>query len=76
MKDFASARVGVTGAVFEPQPVDIGGVPGDQVDSRRQEALGASTEGRNLSVALRRAGDPTGCRPFGGPDHEERALHA
>ncbi|GHF59125.1 polysaccharide biosynthesis/export family protein [Seohaeicola zhoushanensis] len=60
VKDFASARVGVTGAVFEPQPVDIGGVPGDQVDSRRQEALGASTEGRNLSVALRRAG---GIRP-------------
>ena len=37
-----------------------GGVPGDQVDSRRQGALGASTEARNLSAALRAAG---GVRP-------------
>ena len=58
--DFASVTVGVSGAVFEPRSVEIGGVPGDQVDSRRQSALGASSEGRNLSAALRAAG---GVRP-------------
>ncbi|MGS4982961.1 Polysaccharide biosynthesis/export protein [Pseudosulfitobacter pseudonitzschiae] len=58
--DFASVTVGVSGAVFEPRTVEIGGVPGDQVDSRRQGALGASTEARNLSAALRAAG---GVRP-------------
>lgn len=58
--DFASVRVGVSGAVFEPQPVQIGGIQGDQLDARRQSALGASTEGRNLSAALRAAG---GIRP-------------
>jgi polysaccharide export outer membrane protein len=58
--DFASVTVGVAGAVFEPHSVEIGGVPGDQVDSRRQAALGASGEGRNLSAALRAAG---GVRP-------------
>ncbi|MBY6089402.1 polysaccharide biosynthesis/export family protein [Maritimibacter alkaliphilus] len=58
--DFAPARVAVSGAVFEPHPIDIGGVSGDQVDSRRQAAFGASTEQRNLSVALRNAG---GIRP-------------
>ncbi|WP_375691798.1 polysaccharide biosynthesis/export family protein [Pseudooceanicola sp. LIPI14-2-Ac024] len=60
IKDFAPVRVAVSGAVFEPRPMDIGGVQGDQVDDRRQAALGASTEGRNLSVALRSAG---GIRP-------------
>lgn len=58
--DFASVSVGVSGAVFEPRLVEIGGVPGDQIDSRRQAALGASTEARNLSAALRAAG---GVRP-------------
>ena len=58
--DFASVTVGVSGAVFEPRAVEIGGVPGDQVDGRRQDALGASTEARNLSAALRAAG---GVRP-------------
>lgn len=58
--DFASVSVGVSGAVFEPQAVEIGGVRGDTVDSLRQVASGASTEGRNLSVALRAAG---GVRP-------------
>ncbi|WP_424978619.1 polysaccharide biosynthesis/export family protein [Leisingera sp. S232] len=58
--DFASVTVGVSGAVFEPKAVEIGGVPGDIVDSRRQGALGASTEARNLSAALRAAG---GVRP-------------
>lgn len=58
--DFAGVRVGVSGAVFEPQPVEIGGVPGDSVDIARQTAIGASTEGRSLYVALRAAG---GIRP-------------
>lgn len=58
--DYASVSIGVSGAVFEPRASEIGGVPGDQVDSRRQEALGAAGEGRNLSVALRSAG---GVRP-------------
>ncbi|OSQ47610.1 polysaccharide biosynthesis/export family protein [Marivita geojedonensis] len=58
--DFASVTVGVSGAVFEPRAVEIGGIPGDQVDSRRQAALGAAGEGRNLSAALRAAG---GIRP-------------
>lgn len=58
--DFASVTVGVSGAVFEPHSVEIGGIPGDQLDSRRQNALGASSEGRNLSAALRAAG---GVRP-------------
>ncbi|MGR3271496.1 polysaccharide biosynthesis protein [Thalassococcus profundi] len=58
--DFASVTVGVSGAVFEPRAVEIGGVSGDQVDSRRQGALGASSEGRNLSAALRAVG---GVRP-------------
>jgi protein involved in polysaccharide export with SLBB domain len=58
--DFASVTVGVSGAVFEPHSIEIGGVPGDQVDSRRQGALGASSEGRNLSAALRAVG---GVRP-------------
>ncbi|MFC3613027.1 polysaccharide biosynthesis/export family protein [Lutimaribacter marinistellae] len=58
--DFASVSVGVDGAVFEPHAVEIGGVQGDATDTGRQQALGASTEGRNLSAALRAAG---GIRP-------------
>jgi polysaccharide biosynthesis/export protein len=58
--DFASVSVGVSGAVFEPHTVEIGGTPGDRVDSQRQRAVGSSTEGRNLSAALRAAG---GIRP-------------
>lgn len=58
--DFASVSVGVVGAVFEPHAVEIGGVQGDSMDTRRQQAMGASTEGRNLSAALRAAG---GVRP-------------
>ena len=60
VQDYSEVRVGVSGAVFEPQPVRIGGVQGDQIDDRRQGALGAATESRNLSVALRSAG---GVRP-------------
>lgn len=58
--DFASVTVGVSGAVFEPRAVEIGGISGDLLDGRRQDALGASTEARNLSAALRAAG---GVRP-------------
>ncbi|MFV0384100.1 polysaccharide biosynthesis/export family protein [Paracoccus sp. (in: a-proteobacteria)] len=58
--DFSSARVGVNGAVFEPQTVEIGRVSADDRDDLRQAARGGSTEGRNLSVALRNAG---GVRP-------------
>ncbi|MBU0780319.1 MAG: polysaccharide biosynthesis/export family protein [Alphaproteobacteria bacterium] len=58
--DFASVNVAVSGAVFEPHAVEIGGVMGDRLDVVRQTALGASTEGRNLSAALRAVG---GVRP-------------
>lgn len=58
--DYASVTVGVKGAVFEPHSVEIGRVSGNDLDSRRQDALGASSEGRNLSAALRAAG---GIRP-------------
>ncbi|MFQ3254196.1 MAG: polysaccharide export outer membrane protein [Loktanella salsilacus] len=58
--DFASVNVAVSGAVFEPHAVEIGGVMGDRLDVLRQTALGASTEGRNLSAALRAVG---GVRP-------------
>lgn len=58
--DFASVSVGISGAVFEPHTVEIGGTPGDRVDAQRQSAVGSSTEGRNLSAALRAAG---GIRP-------------
>ena len=60
IKDVASALVGVSGAGFEPHQVELGGVAGDQLDTGRQEALGASTEARNLSAALRATG---GVRP-------------
>lgn len=54
--DFASVAVAVSGAAFEPHAVEIGGAPGDKLDARRQEALSASTEARNLSAALRASG--------------------
>ena len=60
MKDYASISVAVDGAVFEPRVSEIGGTPGDRIDTERQLALGASTEARNLSAAIRSAG---GIRP-------------
>ena len=60
VRDFAPVRVAVSGAVFEERTMDIGGVRGDEVDAGRQAALGDSTEGRNLSEAIRSAG---GIRP-------------
>ena len=44
VKDFASAVVGVKGAVFEAHAVEVGGTRGDRVDMSRQQAIGASTE--------------------------------
>ncbi|NDW00880.1 polysaccharide biosynthesis/export family protein [Salipiger sp. PrR002] len=58
--DLAPVSVGVSGAVFEPHQVGIGGVSADQRDNVRITAMGASTEARNLSAALRAAG---GVRP-------------
>ncbi|ETA51872.1 polysaccharide biosynthesis/export family protein [Ponticoccus alexandrii] len=58
--DMASVRVAVSGAVFEPHAVEVGLRPGGEIDRVRQGAIGASTEGRNLSTALRAAG---GVRP-------------
>ncbi len=58
--DFAGVSVAVSGAVFEPHAAEIGRVSGDDLDIARQTALGASTEGRNLSAAIRAAG---GIRP-------------
>lgn len=58
--DFASVNVAVAGAVFEPHSVEIGNSNADDRDPLRQEALGASTEARNLSAALRSVG---GVRP-------------
>ncbi|MEP3346657.1 MAG: polysaccharide biosynthesis/export family protein [Litoreibacter sp.] len=60
ISDFASVTVGVKGAVFEPHAVQVGGMRGDEMDRGRQGAMGASTEARNLSAALRAAG---GIRP-------------
>ncbi|MEQ8654415.1 MAG: polysaccharide biosynthesis/export family protein [Kiloniellales bacterium] len=58
--DFASAKVYVGGAVFDPGSFEVGRVSGDDRDDLRQTARGASTEGRNLSLALQAAG---GVRP-------------
>lgn len=54
--DFASVTVSVSGAVFHPFTVEIGGIQGDRIDTLRQGALGASTQVRDLSAALRAAG--------------------
>lgn len=58
--DFASAKVYVSGAVFEPGTAEVGGVAGRDRDSERQAAVGASTEARSLARALQFAG---GVRP-------------
>ncbi len=60
VQDFASARIYVSGAVFEPGTVSVGGVAGDEVDSLRQQASGGTFRGRRLSRALQSAG---GIRP-------------
>lgn len=58
--DFASVAVAVSGAVFEPHATEIGQSTTNDRDTLRQRALGASTEARNLSDALRSVG---GVRP-------------
>ena len=60
LKDYAPATVFVAGAVFEPRQVIVGGADAQTRDPARQQALGASTNGRRLSTALRNAG---GIRP-------------
>ncbi|WP_434289913.1 polysaccharide biosynthesis/export family protein [Celeribacter sp. SCSIO 80788] len=60
LRDMASVNVAVSGAVFEPHSVEVGLRAGADLDAARQNAMGASTEARNLSTALRAAG---GVRP-------------
>lgn len=60
LKDYAQATVFVTGAVFEPRQVNVGGSDAQTRDPERQSALGAATPSRRLSTALRNAG---GIRP-------------
>ncbi|MEM9147407.1 MAG: polysaccharide biosynthesis/export family protein [Pseudomonadota bacterium] len=60
LADKAAAKVHVAGAVFDPGSVTVGGIRGDTVDKARQDAIGASGEGRTLSRALASAG---GIRP-------------
>lgn len=60
LTDYAEAEAFVTGAVFEPRQVIIGGANAQTRDVARQRALGASTLSRTLSAALRNAG---GVRP-------------
>ena len=60
IRDFAAARVHVEGAVFDPGTFEIGQVGGENRDDARVAALGAATEGRSMSTALRFAG---GVRP-------------
>jgi protein involved in polysaccharide export with SLBB domain len=58
--DYAEAEVFVSGAVFEPRQVVIGGANAQTRDAARQRARGAATTSRTLSAALRNAG---GVRP-------------
>lgn len=60
LKDYAEATVFVSGAVFEPRQVIVGGANAQTRDPERQQALGAATPSRRLSTALRNAG---GIRP-------------
>ncbi len=60
LKDYAEAEAFVSGAVFEPRQVVIGGSDARTRDVERQRALGAATLSRTLSAALRNAG---GVRP-------------
>lgn len=57
---YASARVFVGGAVFQPGAFSVGGTSATESDSLASVALGAASEGRRLSRALQSAG---GVRP-------------
>jgi protein involved in polysaccharide export with SLBB domain len=58
--DFGPARVFVSGAVYEPGDVGVGGSAASDKDGAREDAIGATTQGRRLSRALQNAG---GVRP-------------
>ncbi|MEO0819348.1 MAG: polysaccharide biosynthesis/export family protein [Pseudomonadota bacterium] len=60
LADPASARILVSGAVFEPGQHAIGRVGGEDRDTARQDAIGAGGGTRSVSAALRAAG---GIRP-------------
>ncbi|WP_316015098.1 polysaccharide biosynthesis/export family protein [Roseobacter sp. HKCCA0434] len=60
LADYAEADVFVSGAVFEPRQVVIGGANAQTRDLVRQTSRGAATTSRTLSAALRNAG---GVRP-------------
>lgn len=60
VRDFAGVSVAVSGAVFEPHAIEVGATSATNIDKTRQDALGASTEARNMSDALRSVG---GVRP-------------
>lgn len=60
LTDYAEAAAFVSGAVFEPRQVIVGGADAQTRDPERQRALGAATTSRTLSAALRNAG---GVRP-------------
>ena len=60
LQDIADARVNVSGAVFEPGAVSVGGQSSQDRDLLRQEASGAGARDRRLSRALQVAG---GVRP-------------
>lgn len=60
LQDFSSARIFVSGAVFNAGAVSIGGISATDRDNLRQEAVGGTGESRRLSRALQTAG---GIRP-------------
>ena len=60
LSDYGSARVFVSGAVFEPGAEILGGSAATAADNSRVQTLGATTEGRRLSRAIQSAG---GVRP-------------
>jgi len=61
LSDYGASRAFVSGAVFEPGTVMLGGsAASSNSDITREQALGAVTEGRRLSHALQNAG---GVRP-------------
>ena len=60
LADYGAVRVFVSGAVFEPGDVSLGGSASADKDGTREDAVGAATLGRRLSRALQSAG---GVRP-------------
>ena len=60
LADYGNARLFVSGAVFEPGAVTLGGSAASSNDNTRVQAIGAATEGRLLTRAIQNAG---GVRP-------------